>query len=290
MLNSKNLTKIIFFDIECVPEEESFFDMTPRKQELFKQRFKTEWEKLGLGNQDRYFKEVQDAVRALDVPSEANISQMVSESMEADERVMIEALYNNKAALYAEFGKVICISMGWIDGTLPDDSAQIPPTQELFFKTKSFYGDDEKKLLSQFYEATKSVIDKTLNPSHFLIGHNALNYDVPFLAKRFIINILKLPTMFDLEGKKEWNTPYLLDSRRVWAMNVYDGGCSLDLLCEVLGVPSPKDGGIAGKDVRDFYYIKKDLKGIVDYCSRDVHSLALCYLRMKSMSNTLTLL
>lgn len=276
MLNSKNLTKIIFFDLECVPEEISFFDMTPKKQELFKQRFKTEWEKLGLDTQQRYLQEANEA-----------ISKDQTHEIEADERAKIEALYNNKAALYGEFGKIICISIGWIDGVLPDDSTTIPTDQELNFKTKSFAGEDEKKLLTLFYDATKSVIEKVINPSHHLIAHNGLNYDVPFLAKRFIINGMKLPAMFDLEGKKEWNTPYLLDSRRIWAMNVYDGGCSLDLLCEVLGVPSPKDGGIAGKDVRDYYYIKKDLKGIAEYCERDIISLAICYLRMKSMSNKL---
>lgn len=275
MLNSKPVDKIIFFDIESVPEQESFFDMSPRKQRLFSEKFKKEWVELNLGNPARAIQEAD--------PN----NKVILEDAEADERAKIEALYNNKAALHAEYGKVVCISIGYISGGIPEDLSTLPAEQNILFKTRSFYGDDEKKLLSEFYETMKGVMEKIINPTHHLCGYNILNFDVPFLAKRMIINGVKLPAMINLDQKKEWNLPFLLDLRRTWQMNVYDGGCSLDMLCEVFNVPSPKEGGISGKDVRDVYYKEKNLKKIADYCALDVSQLCLCYLRIKGLQNNL---
>ena len=46
------------------------------------------------------------------------------------------------AGIYAEFGKIICISLGFING------------EE--FRIKSFYGDDEKVLLNEFITLVNS--------------------------------------------------------------------------------------------------------------------------------------
>jgi DNA polymerase III epsilon subunit-like protein len=160
----------------------------------------------------------------------------------------------------------------------------------LKLKLKSFYGHDEVKLLQDFLNATKSAITNAVNPTYHLCGHNIMNYDVPFIAKRFIINGLKLPAMFDLDGKKEWNLPYFIDTRNVWKFNVYDSNCSLDLLCNLFDVESSKEGGISGKDVRDVFYIENDVQKIAMYCEEDVRALAQVYLKMKSLQNKLTVI
>jgi DNA polymerase elongation subunit (family B) len=280
MLNSKPINKVLWFDIEAVPEKASFFELTPKKQELFKSRFKKDWEAMGADPQRHFIKEMITAASTV-TPVEA-VETLVDNKM-------IEALYNNKAPLHPEFGKIVCISIGYIDGEIPE-KIEDKPEVELKLKLKSFYGHDEVKLLQDFLNATKSAITNAVNPTYHLCGHNIMNYDVPFIAKRFIINGLKLPAMFDLDGKKEWNLPYFIDTRNVWKFNVYDSNCSLDLLCNLFDVESSKEGGISGKDVRDVFYIENDVQKIAMYCEEDVRALAQVYLKMKSLQNKLTVI
>lgn len=269
MLNSKPLQKLLFVDVETIPQYKSFYDMSPLLQELFLKRFKKEAEEMiGL---------IMDEwnVLALNTP---------------EWHPKLEKFYNNRAPVCPEFLKIVCISVGFINNKdLPDDViTPIPADKELVFEARSFYGHDEVKILRDFYEATKSVLDKVINPSFHLVGYNYLMFDGPVLAKRFIVNKLKLPAMLDTDGKKEWNLPYIIDPRNSWKMTSFDGGVSLALLCETLGVPSPKED-ISGKEVRDVYYVQNDVERIAKYCTLDIYRLCECYLRMKSMPNILIL-
>lgn len=268
MLNSKPLDKLIFLDIETIPQEASFFDMTPRCQELFLKRFKKESEEI------------------LGLPMDLWDLEKLKEQEGIPAK--LELLYNNRAPICPEFLKVVVISIGWFTGPFPAELKDLPKDQELPFKTKCFAGHDEAKLLSEFYASMKSVLDKTINPTHHLVAYNGIMFDFPVLAKRFIINGRHLPAMLDIETKKEWNLPFYVDPKLSWRMTSFDGGVSLDLLCEVLGVSSSKEN-LSGDKVRDCYYIDKDLKKIGDYCNLDVSQLATCYLRMKGIPNSITI-
>lgn len=201
-------------------------------------------------------------------------------------KVGVEKLYKNKAPLTAEFLKIVCISIGWID--FKGTQEELEKKQDLIFKTKSFFGDNEPQILKSFYAATKSVLDKPINPTHYLVAYNGLTFDIPVLAKRFIIDELSLPPMFDLDSKKEWNIDYVVDPKNSWKMTSFDGAASLALLCEVLGVPSPK-GDIDGSQVRDVYYVEKDIARIARYCEQDVYRLCQCVLKLKGLKNNLEL-
>jgi hypothetical protein len=282
MLTSKPINKIIFIDIETVPQEESFFDLTENKQKLFQWKFKKEYAELGLGRAEHFIQEANTKVGGVFPATQKDL-----EEKEADDRAKMEVLYNNKASLFAEFGKICCISIGWIDikEDIQEGMYNLLP-EELPFKTKAFYGEDENKILVDFIAATGSIINKKSNQTHYLCGHNATVFDFPFIAKRIIFNGLPLPGMFDFTDAKPWDLVYFIDTKTVWQFNVRDNATQLALLCECFNVPTPKDD-IDGSQVRDVYYKEKNIERIAKYCNKDVQALATVYLRMKSMSNTL---
>lgn len=175
----------------------------------------------------------------------------------------IEEIYK-KAAIYAEFGKIICISCGFI--------TQQNGNREL--RIKSFYGDDEKKLLADFAE----LLNKSYNTeNHKLCAHNGKEFDFPYLCRRMVINEVKLPAILQLQGKKPWEVQHI-DTMELWKFGDYKNFTSLELLTELFGIPSPKDG-IKGSDVGRVYWEEKNLKKIVEYCQKDVIALCRVYLR-----------
>jgi uncharacterized protein YprB with RNaseH-like and TPR domain len=101
-----------------------------------------------------------------------------------------------------------------------------------------------------------------------LCGHNAKEFDIPYLSRRMMINGIKLPAMLDLAGKKPWEVPHL-DTMELWKFGDYKNFTSLELLATLFGIPTPKDD-IEGSDVARVYYIEKDLDRIVTYCQKDV--------------------
>ncbi|MCE1199218.1 MAG: 3'-5' exonuclease [Marinilabiliales bacterium] len=173
-----------------------------------------------------------------------------------------------RAGIYAEFGKIICISCGTIfrRGT------------SRVFRVKSFYGDDEKELLTSFL----AVLEKfTANPAHRLCAHNGQEFDFPYIARRILINGLKLPTILDIAGAKPWEVKdYLLDTMQLWKFGDYKHYTSLDLLCNIFGIPTPKDD-IEGSQVAAVYYEEKDLDRIARYCEKDTLAVAQVLLKFK---------
>ncbi len=296
MLNSKPINKIIFLDIETVPQEKSFFDLTVGKQKAFQWKFKKEYAELGLGRAEHYLQEAFESIRigTTGIPKSDDPKIHLSskqqkaalETMEADDRAKMESLYNNKASLFAEFGKIVCISIGFIEGNVTDI---IPPDVELPLKVLSFADHDEKKLLISFLAKMGSVINKAFDHTHHLCAHNGKVFDFPFIAKRFILNGLPLPAMFDFVDKKPWDLTYFIDTKEVWQFTVRDNATTLSLLCECFDVPTSKDD-IDGSQVRGVYYEENDLPRIVKYCEKDIIALATIYLRMKSLPNPLTVI
>jgi DNA polymerase elongation subunit (family B) len=130
-----------------------------------------------------------------------------------------------RAGIYSEFGKIICISVGLIKEKNP-----------FSFKLKSFYGHDEKILLSDF-SAMLLKFSKT-NKEAILCGHNGKEFDFPYIARRMIINGLIIPEILDNAGKKPWEIK-LLDTMDLWKFGDYKNYASLDLLTSILGIPTP---------------------------------------------------
>lgn len=175
------------------------------------------------------------------------------------------AEFYQRAGIWAEFGKIICISVGFFTGTNSDRN----------FRVKSFFGDDEKQLLMEF----KVLLDTHFHkPEHLLCAHNGKEFDFPFLARRMIIHGIPLPSKLNLFGKKPWEVPHL-DTLELWKFGDYKHYTSLKLLTHILGIPSPKDD-IDGSEVATVYYKEKNLQRIVTYCEKDTIAVAQVLLRL----------
>ena len=173
-----------------------------------------------------------------------------------------EEFYKERGGIMAEFGKIICISVGIIE-----KSEKIIIT--------SFYGDDEKQLLEEFGE----IFNRPKLRDVILCAHNGKEFDFPWIARRFLINGMHPPKPFQLFGKKPWEIQHL-DTMELWKFGDYKSYVSLELLAHVFGIPTPKDD-IDGSMVASIYYIEKDLFRIVQYCEKDVLTLANVFRRMR---------
>ncbi|WP_449388925.1 3'-5' exonuclease [Chryseobacterium lineare] len=170
--------------------------------------------------------------------------------------------YSERAGIMAEFGKIICITIGMLE---KNDTLKI----------KSFAGDDEKKILMEFGEIFNSPRLKDV----ILCAHNGKEFDFPWIARRFLINGIMPPVPFQMFGKKPWEIPHI-DTMELWKFGDYKSFVSLELLAHLFGIPTPKDD-IDGSMVSSIYYIEKDLQRIVDYCEKDVLTLANIFRRMR---------
>ncbi len=176
------------------------------------------------------------------------------------------AEFYDRAGIWAEFGKIICISVGYFNykGDIRT------------FRTTTFHGD-ETKLLKEF----KSLVNGHFSsPKHLLCGHNAKEFDFPYIARRMIIHGIELPHKLNLFGKKPWEVPHL-DTMELWKFGDYKHFTSLKLLANILGIPSPK-GDIDGSMVRQVYYDDNDLDRIITYCELDVVTTAQVFLRLRN--------
>lgn len=229
MLEKVPLEKVLFLDIETVPQTYRFPDLDENTRHLFeaKTRF--------MQNEEKSY----------------------------------EQLYNDRAGIYAEFGKIVCISVGFVRETSTGRTIRM----------KSFYHDDEETLLKQF----KSLLEDHYNtPYHILCGHNAKEFDFPYICRRMLINGIKLPAILDIAGKKPWEISHL-DTLELWKFGDYKAFTSLALLCHIFNIPTPKDD-ISGADVARVYYEENDLERIKVYCEKDVVALIQLFLRMKGDS------
>ncbi|NUM49668.1 MAG: 3'-5' exonuclease [Flavobacteriales bacterium] len=171
-----------------------------------------------------------------------------------------------KAGIYAEFGKIVCISVGLFR----------PKEKTIEFRVKSFYGNDEKEILNSFF----SLLHKHFNtPYHFLCAHNGKEFDFPYICRRAIINSIPLPSILNIAGKKPWEVQHL-DTMELWKFGDYKNFTSLELLTAILDIPSPKDQ-MDGSEVKIYYWIKNDIESIVTYCQKDVIAIAQVLLRYR---------
>lgn len=226
-LNKINLEKILFLDIETVPQTYKFGDLDEVTAKLYldKNRFAMERDKL---SPDQVYE---------------------------------------KAGVFAEFSKIICISCGFVQQN----------GKERKIRIKSFSGDDEKSLLTDFVKMIESHFSSS---NSILCGHNAKEFDFPFIARRLLVNRIDIPFVLDLAGKKPWEIAHL-DTMELWKFGDYKHYTSLNLLCHIFEIPSPK-GDISGADVARVYYEDAGLSRIVAYCQNDVVALIRLFLRFRN--------
>lgn len=175
-----------------------------------------------------------------------------------------EAFYN-RAGIWAEFGKIVCISVAYFTFKERNQSLRVT----------SFYGD-EKTILKDF----KNLLSTHFNsPKHLLCAHNGKEFDFPYIARRMLINHIELPHKLNLFGKKPWEVPHL-DTLDLWKFGDYKTFTSLKLLTNVLGIPSPKDD-IDGSEVARVYYEDQDIDRIIRYCEKDTIAVAQIFLRLR---------
>ncbi|MEX2350084.1 MAG: 3'-5' exonuclease [Flavobacteriaceae bacterium] len=174
--------------------------------------------------------------------------------------------FYDRAGIWAEFGKIICISVGYF--VMKGDVRN--------FRVTTFHGD-EIQILKDF----KSLLETHFNkPQHVLCAHNGKEFDFPYIARRMIINRIDIPFKLDLFGKKPWEVPHL-DTLELWKFGDYKHFTSLKLMTHILGIPSPKDD-IDGSEVRKVYYEEKDIDRIIRYCEKDTVAVAQVFLRLRN--------
>lgn len=228
MFSRKQLEDILFLDIETASVTEKY-DQLP-------ERLREHWDKKS---------EILRKREEQDLP--------------ADE------LFTQRAAIFAEFGKVVCVSCGYIRfyGDQPR------------FRVKSWFGADEKEILT----GTATMLNQFMSqPTRNICAHNGKEFDLPYLGRRYLINGMQLPDILkDIQGKKPWEVR-LIDTMNFWKFGDFKSFTSLDLLTTVLDIPSPKDD-IDGSEVGRVFWEQKDYARIAKYCEKDVVATAQVVLR-----------
>lgn len=226
-------SKKIFLDIETVSEVPDY--------QLLNEQYKRHWE------------------------------QKISRTKSMAPDVGPEDLYHEKAAIYAEFGKIICISIGIFckvnDGWI--------------YRSKSFISDNEKNLLQSFARTFNTYFSS--EKGYTICGHNVREFDIPYISRRLLKHQLKLPSMFDIAGKRPWQVKHIWDSLEAWKFGDYKHYTSLDLLCLYFGIDSPKNT-CDGSMVHDMYWKDHDMQAIKEYCESDVRACAQVYGKLNGIN------
>jgi len=226
MLEHVNLDKVLFLDIETVPQSPYFENLDSVIQELWKHKL---------------------------------------QFLKRDEAESEEDVYH-RAGIYAEFGKIICVSVGYF----------IYQDKQRVLKIRSFCGDDETSLLKEFSSFLSNNFNKS---SHLLCAHNGKEFDFPYLCRRLLVNRLKLPGILNIAGKKPWEIQHL-DTMELWRFGDYKNFTPLSLLASIFNIPSPKED-MDGSIVWRVYWVEKDIERIVNYCQKDVITIVRLLLAMR---------
>jgi DNA polymerase elongation subunit (family B) len=222
------LSDILFLDIETASLEETFDLLPPRLQE--------EWLK----------KEKQIQAK--------------------EEEIEPGSLFFQKAGIYAEFGKVICVGVGYFHF--------VEEEGKLEFRTKSYAEEAE-------YDTLVGFVELLQRKKWVLCAHNGKEFDFPYLSRRILINRIPLPEPLQIAGKKPWEVRHL-DTLELWKFGDYKHYTRLELLAAIFDIPTSKEG-IDGSQVNEAYYVQKDLKTIRQYCIRDVLVTAQIYLAFQGL-------
>ncbi len=233
-----DLSNILFLDIETVPQLWDFDELEDRRQELWAIKYG----------------------QLTKTPYQDIMPEHLAEG------------WQERAGIYAEFGKIICISVGML--TKPVGGG------EPVFRLKSFAHDNEAILLDDFAQ----LLEKRFNqPDKFaLCGHNIKEFDVPYICRRMLINQMPFPKLLDVTGKKPWETKHLIDTLELWRFGDYKNFTSLKLLTAIFDIPSPKDD-IDGSQVATTYWENRELDRIAVYCEKDVLATAQLFRKFRRL-------
>lgn len=237
MIESIDISKILFLDLECVSAQPVYDDLDETFQELW-------------------------AIKS---------RSLLRKTTEHPTGHEIADNYQEKAAIYAEFGKIVCISVGFV---------RRDEDQRLKVRLKSFAHHDEKTLLKGFCELLNQHYHDSSRD--YLCGHNIKEFDIPYICRRLVVHQLPFPNLLQLHGKKPWETRHLLDTLELWKFGDIKNYTSLKLLAATLGFPSPKDD-IDGSEVGRVYWEDQDLDRIALYCEKDVLATVQLFLRFRRM-------
>lgn len=243
MLNKHYLNKIIFLSIETVPQSARFEDLSVPKKHLFLKRFRSDFGE---------YKQIHS---------------------DASDEAVIELLYSDKASLHPEWGKICCISF-----LVLDEDGQS-------YKSASISDKDEKVLLQKFLDTCVSVRDYATAPPanrKAVCSYSGFGFTWPFMAKRFLLNMMPLPAMFDYTEGKPWEQTQFIDLMQLWSYGTKGSYTSLDTLAEGFGVEyCDNPTHISG------WYNTGDLKSLKEYGESRTLTLAHCYLRIKGIATKL---
>ncbi len=224
-----DLSNILFLDIETVPQVWDFDELDDRLQEMWAIKY-------------------------------GQLTKTPHTDLQPEH---LAEGWQERAGVYAEFGKIICVSVGML--ARPKDGG------EPVFRLKSFASDNEALLLSEFSDLLEK---RFAQPEKFaLCGHNIKEFDIPYLCRRLLVNQLPFPKLLDVAGKKPWETKHLLDTLEMWKFGDLKAYTSLKLLTAIFGIPSPKDD-IDGSMVASTYWEGRELDRIAAYCEKDVLATA----------------
>lgn len=229
--NPVDLRKILFLDIETVSGYSHYEEMDERGQEL--------WAKKGA-------------------------RQSIQGEAESDSDFAART-YKEKAAIFAEFGQIVCISVGYLQ------AQESGPYQ---LKVKSFASELEIEVLEGFAELLNKYFSDPMKNA--LCGHNIKEFDIPYICRRMLVNRMPLPEMLNMSGKKPWEVKYLLDTLEMWKFGDFKNYTSLDALTWLFGIQSPK-GDLDGSMVGHTFWEENDLNRIAEYCNQDIVATARVY-------------
>ena len=171
----------------------------------------------------------------------------------------IKTAYLENAGIMSTYGKIVCISFGYLDN---DGNKQI----------KSIYGDNEQEIVIKFNDLLKKIETKNFN----LSGFRVLHFDIPWLVHKLHKFEIKPADIILMYDKKPWEMR-ITDLSEDWK-GKFAWSFSFDEMCYELGVKSPKDV-INGSDVHKYYWSGR-LEEVKEYCEKDVSSSIDCGIKL----------
>ena len=163
----------------------------------------------------------------------------------------VETAYLETAGIISTYGKICCISFGYIDN---NGDKQI----------RSYYGEDEREIVNNFNELLKKIETKSFKLSGFRI----VNFDIPYVLHKLHKWGIKPANMIYLYDKKPWDVR-IVDIADDWKQR-FAWAFSFDEVAYELGINSPKEN-MNGSEVHKYYHEGR-LEDIKKYCEMDVYA------------------